>query len=38
MKNFQNVTTKQINEIEKINRETVIEFTNSLRIPEIKAE
>lgn len=31
-------TTDQINEIEEINRETVIEFTNSLEIPGIKAE
>lgn len=31
-------TTEQINEIQEINRETVIEFTNSLEIPGIKAE
>jgi hypothetical protein len=31
-------TTEQINELQEINKETVIEFTNSLDLPGIKAE
>ena len=31
-------TTEQINELEEINRDTIIEFSNSLGIPGIKAE